>query len=149
MLRKVLGSVVAFLGAIASAFSAYAFTRAANMADLAEGAGEDRATWILHWQLATGLYTVLGVLLLLGGCLILSRRPIGALVASVAILLAGLSSWAASMVGYSRYAFEAPNVVESTILVGLSGFVFLLYLRRGLWDEPVTPNTSFERTREG
>ena len=147
MLRKVLGLVVTLLGALATALSAYAFTRADYMADLAEGAGEDRATWIFHWQFSTAMFAFLSLLLLLGGCLILVRRSIGALIASMAILLMGLSSWVASAVGFSRYPFEAPNVVETVLLLGLSGFLLLLFLRRGLWDEPATPNKSLERTR--
>lgn len=127
--------MVAALGAVATALYAYAFTRAAPMADLAEDANADRATWILHWQLSTGLYAALGLLLLIGGCLILARYSIGALVAAVAILLSGTVSWISSAAGFSRYPFEAPNVVETIILIGLSGFLFLLYLRRGLWED--------------
>lgn len=133
LIRKILGSMVAALGAVATSLYAYAFTRAAHMADLAEVAGDDRAAWISHWQLSTGTYACLGLLLLIGGCLILARYPLGAIVAAVAVFLSGTVSWIASATGFSRFPFEAPNVVETVILIGLSGFLILLYLRRALW----------------
>ena len=133
MLRKTLGLMVAVLGALSTSLYAYAFTRAASMA---EGAGEDRATWIYHWQLSTALYAGLGLILLVGGCLVLARYSVGVLVAAVAVFVSGAASWISSAVGFSRYPFEAPNLVETIILLGLSGFLLLLYLRRGVWAEP-------------
>jgi hypothetical protein len=148
MLRKVLGSMVASLGAVATALYAYAFTRASSMAGLAEGIGEDPATYVFHWQFSTGLYAALGLALLVGGCLILARHSAGAIVSAVAIFLSGTASWITSVIGFARYPFEQPNVVETIILVGLSGFLLLLFLRRGLWNPPATPDKSLERTRE-
>jgi hypothetical protein len=133
VLRKVLGSMVAALGAVATSLSAYAFTRASRMADLAEVIGEERATYVFHWQFSTGLYALLGFVLLVGGCLLLARHSVGALVAAVAIFLSGTASWITSMFGFSRYPFEQPNIVETVILVGLSGFLLLLFVRRNLW----------------
>jgi hypothetical protein len=134
--------MVAFLGAVAVALYAYAFTRASSMADLAQGVGEDHATYIFHWQFTTGLYAALGLMLLVGGCLILARYSAGALVAAVAIFLSGAASWITSMMGFARYPFEQPNVVETIILVGLSGFLILLFVRRSLWNRPAPPNKS-------
>jgi hypothetical protein len=147
VLRKVLGSMVATLGAVATALSAYAYTRAIPMADLA-GVTEDRAAYLFHWQLSTGLHGALGLMLLAGGCLILAKYPAGALVSAVAIFLSGTASWITSAIGFARYPFEQPNVVETVILVGLSGFLLLLFIRRSLWIPPATPDRSQARTRE-
>ncbi len=128
--------MVAALGAISTAFYAYAFTHAASMVDQPEVAIEDRAMWVAHWQFFTGLYATLGVLLLVGGCLILARNSTGALVAAAAIFLSGIASWVIKAVGFARFPFEEPNMVESIILIGLSGFMLLLFLRRALWNPP-------------
>lgn len=148
VLRKVLGSLVASLGAVAAALSTYAFSRATAMADLAEGVGDDRATYVFHWQFTTGLYATLALMLLVGGCLILARYSVGALVSAVAIFLSGIASWISSAVGFSRYPFEQPNLVETIILVGLSGFLLLLFIRQDVWNQPAMPDKSPERTRE-
>jgi hypothetical protein len=134
VLRKVLGSMVASLGAVATALYAYAFTRASSMADLAEVVGDDRATYVFHWQVSTGLYATLGLILLVGGCLILARYSAGALIAAVAIFLSGTVSWITSAVGFAKYPFEQPNVVETIMMVGMSGFLLLLFVRRSLWN---------------
>jgi hypothetical protein len=147
VLRKVLGSMVVSLGAVAAGLHTYAFTRASSMADLAPGAGEDRATYVFHWQFSTGLYAALGLMLLVGGCLILARYSVGALVAAAAIFMSGTASWITSAMGFARYPFEQPNAVETIILVGLSGFLVLLFIRRSLWNPPAIPDRSLERAR--
>jgi hypothetical protein len=145
VLRKVLGSMVAVLGAVTTALYTYMLTRAASMA---EGLGDDRATYVTHWQFSAGLHAGLGLLLLVGGCLILAKYSAGALVAAVALFLSGVAPWITSASGFSRYPFEHPNAVETIMLVGLSGFLLLLFFRRDLWNPPATPDKSLERGRE-
>jgi hypothetical protein len=149
VLRKVLGSMVVSLGAVATALYAYAFTRASSMADLAQAAGEDRATYVFHWHFSTGLYAALGLMLLVGGCLILARYSVGALVAAAAIFLSGTASWITTAMGFARYPFEQPNAVETIILVGLSGFLVLLFIRRGLWNPPASHGESKIKAQSG
>lgn len=146
MIRKVLGSMVASLGAVATALYAHSFSRASSMAALAEEAGEDRATYLFHWQFSTGLYAALGLMLLVGGCLILAKRPVGAFVAAVAIFLSGTVSWFSSAIGFARYPFEQPNVLETIFQVGLSGFLLLLFIRRNLWNVPATSDKADAHT---
>jgi hypothetical protein len=89
----------------------------------------DASDWSLHWRVSSVLIVVLGVMLVAAGVALFRRRRSGfALLLCVAATTA-LLPWLLYIVGFSRYAFEQPTVLESAVSLAVAVTAFIAYRR--------------------
>jgi hypothetical protein len=133
VIRKIVGGAVLLLGVFTVLLCVRGYGQAREMASLAEGIGNDAAAWEEHWRTAMIAYAAIGVLMAVGGVLIFKGIARGALVAAAAVAGGGVLPWIASAANYSRFSFESANVVETILLIGMAGFLCVLFLHREKW----------------
>jgi hypothetical protein len=89
----------------------------------------DASDWSLHWRASSVLIVALGVLLVAAGAALFRRRRWGfALLLCVAATVT-LLPWLLYVVGFSRYAFERPTVLESAVSLAVAVAAFIAYRR--------------------
>jgi hypothetical protein len=149
MHRVVLGGFGLLLGLLVVLACGFGLGRTVAMAELVDGTAADPAIWSSHWRGVLSTYLVLGVVTSVGGTLILRRVAWGAVLIAIAALLAAAIPVTSELLGIASFEFEKPSLAESVLLVALAAYMAVMYVNRGRWSGETTPNTSFERTREG
>jgi hypothetical protein len=120
-------SILAGLAGVVAGVWGFGMTE--RMASLPAPEPFDASDWSLHWRVSSVLIIVLGVGSLAAGGAMFRRRRLGfALLLCVAVTIA-LVPRLLYVVGFSRYAFEQPGVLESVVSLAVAVSAFIAYRR--------------------
>ena len=133
MLHRVFGALIAILSVYALYLAGRALLGGADftefMVTLAEtrGLSVDRTDFLAHWHVVGVLVAFFAVLGVVAGIAMFLLRPWSwLLVAGIALVCLALSV-AGSIAGYSRYAFESFEKMQSVALLALAAVALYAY----------------------
>lgn len=136
MALRIVALVAILAGVAMVAFAAYGIlvghSFAENLASWQKSQGGilDSADFEFRWRLMASIIGLAGTALFISGVALWRRQQWGLLtISAVAIVLAAYP-WVLRALGISRYGFEAPEGLDTAVLIGIAGVSAAAFLRR-------------------
>jgi hypothetical protein len=131
MKTRIAGSLSLLAGVVAVALGAWGFSMTEAMTEAPSSQPFDAEHWSFHWRASSLLIVVLGFALLAAGTALFKYKRSGFVLLAFVAALAALLPWVLRLVGFSRYVFEQPSALESTIFISIGIASFPAYRHSG------------------
>lgn len=80
----------------------------------------DAAEWLFRWRLSLGVIGAAGAIVLVSGVAVLRGRLWGLLSISAAVICVAAFPWIVRVTLGTRYPFEAPDLLETSVLLAVA-----------------------------